>query len=477
MLALLPTAAENITLALPVEQITSELQARRTEKIARGGGAASSVASEDVPSTVEGGTGDNSIAGSFVHASRLVGEDATDVNDVRTGKSKVQLWNELKVLSVTRAFTLIYTLALLTLLTRIQLNLLGRRNYLSSVVSLAAPASSSSSKISLENRDDDNMEQDYGNDFETNRKYLTFSWWLLHRGWADVRRKVEAAVQQTFGSLNPRDNIAFEALSELTLNVRRQFEGATEDERRAHQWLGYLLPAKEEEELVLRESGVQSAGQETIPASLRRLLDETSDIIDSPAFSHVLTLSLDSAFSLLVDDKVATQAFKIPIQTGRNESVFTSDLLSSNPLLSQDRRVQELNNDGSVGSCKLATILAVFTRQAHAIGSGGNLNALMSSNSSLPVDSPPIKDANEYLGGMESIRDLEAFAAVVYSSNFELEGVDALRTTNNSGLATDGKTVEDSLVDVSKEISDSARDIEGDLQGAWGKAVGGTASI
>ena len=34
----------------------------------------------------------------------------------------------------------------------------------------------------MENRDDDNYDNMYGNDFETNRKYLTFSWWLLHRG-------------------------------------------------------------------------------------------------------------------------------------------------------------------------------------------------------------------------------------------------------------------------------------------------------
>ena len=38
------------------------------------------------------------------------------------------------------------------------------------------------SRISLENHDDDNYDNAYGNDFETNRKYLPFSWWLLHRG-------------------------------------------------------------------------------------------------------------------------------------------------------------------------------------------------------------------------------------------------------------------------------------------------------
>src|SRR5436305_9383736 len=66
--------------------------------------------------------------------------------------------------AITRAFTLIYTLALLTLLTRIQLNLLGRRSYLSSVVSLATGGVEQST-ISLENHDDDNQDQAYGSDF------------------------------------------------------------------------------------------------------------------------------------------------------------------------------------------------------------------------------------------------------------------------------------------------------------------------
>lgn len=149
----------------------------------------------------------------------------------RLTKSKAELWNDLKITSITRAFTLLYTLSLLTLLTRIQLNLLGRRNYLASVVSMASH-SPQDPTISLENLDDDNVEQTYGNDFETNRKFLTFSWWLLHRGWRDVMEKVEMAVKTVFGPLNPREDLPLERLSALVLEVRRKVEGATAEERR-----------------------------------------------------------------------------------------------------------------------------------------------------------------------------------------------------------------------------------------------------
>src|SRR5277367_5171037 len=169
-----------------------------------------------------------------------------------------------KSIAITRAFTLLYTLALLTLLTRIQLNLLGRRSYLSSVVSLATGAMDEST-ISLENNDDDNPDQAYGNDFETNRRYLTFSWWLLHRGWREVMLKVQAAVKEVFGPLSPRDDITLERFAELTLEVRKRVEGVTEADRQASRWLQYLLPARDLEDFVLKESGVTSGITPPVP--------------------------------------------------------------------------------------------------------------------------------------------------------------------------------------------------------------------
>lgn len=282
---------------------------------------------------------------------------------------------------------MIYTLALLTLLTRIQLNLLGRRSYLSSVVSLATGAIEQST-ISLENNDDDNPDQAYGSDFETNRQYLTFSWWLLHRGWKEVMYKVEAAVKEVFGGLSIRDDVTMQKFSDLTLEVRKKVEGATEADRQASRWLQYLLPPREEEGFVLKESGMgsdHSSGPSSSHGNtpLRRLLDETSDLIDSPPFSHVLTMLLDAGFSTLVDQKLSQQVFKI---------LPTSDIADLNA-----PRITEIVEPKPV---KLPIVLALLTRQAHSIGNG------------VP---------NEYLQSMEQVRDLEAFAAVVYSSNWESE--------------------------------------------------------
>lgn len=334
---------------------------------------------------------------------------------------------------MTRSFTLLYTLALLSLLTRVQLNLLGRRSYLSSVVTLAT--GSPEATISLENKDDD-AEQAYGSDFDTNRRYLTFSWWLLNKGWVDVMHRVESAVRTVFGSLSPRELLSFERFSELTMDVRKLVEGATPEERRSRDWLTFLMPPRDQEDHVIRESGIlednaAAGGSVQTPPTmttegLRRLLDETADLIESPAFSHVLTLLLDAGFSTLADRKLATEAYDMPpSQAGvPGESLLVPDTQRIEVVL-------------------LPKILSVLTRQAHIIGNG------------MP---------NEYLVEMEAVRDLEAFAAVVYSSNWENEMRDdglmnsAVHVSPEDAAGLGGESVV--MVDAAK-----------DLEGAWQRAA------
>ena len=76
------------------------------------------------------------------------------------------------------------------------------------------------------------MDNAYSGDFEANRRYLTFSWWLLHRGWRQITDEVEAAVKVVFGPVDPREDVMSEKVSELTLEIRKRVEGSTVVERR-----------------------------------------------------------------------------------------------------------------------------------------------------------------------------------------------------------------------------------------------------
>jgi peroxin-3 len=169
----------------------------------------------------------------------------------------------------------------------------------------------------------------------------------------------------------------------------------------------------------------------TTTTSLRRLIDETSDLIDSPSFTYVLTQLLDAAFSHLIDVKISQLSYKIP------------------PISDNQARVQEIV--GSDTKAKVANSLAVFCRQAHSIGSGAN---------------------NEYLAAIESVGGLEAFAAVVYSSNFEfespeMEGVSRPQTAEQqpkTSLAVDEAKVDD-------VTEKSAEKVDDPFESAWGKAL------
>ena len=169
----------------------------------------------------------------------------------------------------------------------------------------------------------------------------------------------------------------------------------------------------------------------TTATSLRRLIDETSDLIDSPSFTHVLTQLLDAGFSHLVDVKISQLSYKIP------------------PISDNQARIQEIV--GNDVKAKVANSLAVFCRQAHSIGTGAN---------------------NEYLAAIEAVGGLEAFAAVVYSSNFEYESPEA--ATLSQPATTEG-TPKQILPDSSaasgiiiNEVPEKAVD---EFESAWGKAL------
>ena len=399
--------------------------------------------------------------GSFIRASQLQSSGSQSSSQRRT---KAQLWNELKVTSLTRAFTLIYSLSLLTILTRIQLNLLGRLNYMSSVVSLAQPPPPArESSISLVDNDDSGGAAGFGDDFETNRRYLTFSWFLLHKGYAQILAKIRQAVEEVFGGISPNEGITATRLSELVLEVRKKVEGSSERERYATRWLPYMLPPKEEEVSVLIESGVlhpsatspgsefqhgeqQEAGThvDTSTGPLRQLLDETADLIDSPTFTRIHTLILGSMFSHLIDDRIIKEQYPQPRPHSPSSSMSSA----------QHPRIQELDSSVTVvpgePRVKLANILATITREAHAIGNGNN---------------PP----NQYVATAEAeVKELEAFAAVIYASNTDqkLEESRPDRTNNGGLKASEGIGVGDVGVEPVEET------IQDELESAWTTITG-----
>lgn len=188
-------------------------------------------------------------------------------------------------------------------------------------------------------------------------------------------------------------------------------------------------------ELQSSPGSTQYNSTDSTSSSLRLLLNETADLIDSPMFSRVITLLLDAAFSHLTDKKLRSEAFKMPP-------------LDAVPI----ERIQDVtDNDPTTASAKLATVLAVMTREAHKIGNG------------VP---------NEYVQTLESIGDLESFAAVIFGSNFELDPIG-----NNGSSKFDQPIADSPQSDQSAGSSANATDLLGRAGGVAHTAWGGFESI
>lgn len=102
-------------------------------------------------------------------------------------------------------------MTLLSLFTHIQLSILGRHKYIQSVLQQARDEQANAlvqdsfdiTKLmggqSLEplNNDNDLQHVDLISE-ETERKFLTLSWWILHVGWKDVGERVRRGVEEVF---------------------------------------------------------------------------------------------------------------------------------------------------------------------------------------------------------------------------------------------------------------------------------------
>jgi peroxin-3 len=110
VLAILPTATENILDAIPVEQVLEELQRQKAERLARSVGP-SEIGTSAPPSvadtTEDDGRSSSMQTDGYVHASQVAieGESATGPaqenaeggDEKKSKKTKAQLWNEMKI--------------------------------------------------------------------------------------------------------------------------------------------------------------------------------------------------------------------------------------------------------------------------------------------------------------------------------------------------------------------------------------------
>ena len=179
---------------------------------------------------------------------------------------------------------------------------------------------------------------------KTNQAYLTFSWWLLHRGYALLGARVEEAVKAEFTDINPRDSITLSSF-------RRKCAGVRERVEEGLKLLPLLLPGPDGEAEVLAEGG-----QAGVSDAVRRLLDETSDLVESPGAWTVWENMVTAGFEMLVEERLAGGVFGGLGRQGREEEG-----------VGKQGRFELVEDDAEA---KVASLLAAIAREAKEVGRG-----------------------------------------------------------------------------------------------------------
>ncbi|GJN87106.1 hypothetical protein Rhopal_000051-T1 [Rhodotorula paludigena] len=359
-------------------------------------------------------------------------------------KSKAELWHEIKLLSFTRLITSLYVLVLLTLQTHVQLALLGRASYIDSLLSSLPPrtpsrtsldlpsassAAASSDKLAkplaLEDEEDEDLERalyeakrlpptadERAREKERERKeletrYLTFSWWLLHEGWKELSTKVEKVVEEVVGPMGLKTPLVYGELSALFGEIRRRVE-LDVNTGKPHSFSSAIHPPTLAQEIQTLVSGgsytpsppASSSSQHAFPPSfspsrpgaadpispsLRSLLNETNDALDSPDAALVRALCLDKLFSLVVE---------------KLEPAFRSS--TSPPQQAEDRGARF--EDVTEKQARLASLLPLLTRLSGP--AGATEGSVLASG----------VNGNEFVEALEDVRELREYAAVLYGS-------------------------------------------------------------
>lgn len=252
-------------------------------------------------------------------------------------RSKAELWNELKSKSLVKLVTVAYTISSLLLLTRLQLNILTRREYLETAVKMAVekeekeeglaswwsllwyePSSSAAGSAASGTGTAAPNKTSYINE----QAFLSLSWWLLNRGWLEYETAAQEAVACEFGTSSPRDTLSLEEFGNRLTNV---FVYINERLLKNSQLNQVLLPPHHLELFVLQQTlDPEALGVVQRDSTvLSQLLNETSQCIASSASSIVLESMINECFQYIMGQIEASTSKKKRTGQGYQLAVFS----------------------------------------------------------------------------------------------------------------------------------------------------------
>ncbi|XP_056337005.1 peroxisomal biogenesis factor 3 isoform X2 [Danio aesculapii] len=187
--------------------------------------------------------------------------------------NKLEIWEDLKIISFTRSIVAVYSTCMLVVLLRVQLNIIGGYLYLDNSVTkngmtpLAPP--------------------------DVQQQYLSSIQHLLGEGVMELITVVKKAVQEVFGPVSLKQCLSLQDLEQQLTQIRQ----LVEDNSSKHKSLSWYMMPDEENTLASQACGLTENDVTTI-----KLLNETRDMLESPDFNIVLHTCLNRGFVRFLDN-------------------------------------------------------------------------------------------------------------------------------------------------------------------------------
>ncbi|KAG6542463.1 hypothetical protein Mapa_016153 [Marchantia paleacea] len=207
-----------------------------------------------------------------------------------SSKEKLQLWQELKVLSFTRTVCAMWSVTLLDLFIRTQLNILGRHVYIDTARDMSvAKAGELYKPLSM----------------SCQHKFIAFADYLAHKGVDGLIRDVHTSVESVMKSKPLKEAYRISHLRDLFLQIQRSFQENQES------WVQYVLPEDNilPDDLAAASSAADAARLSMSEPSaaddaekLGQLMFETRNVLTSNEFADVLGASLDAVLEAVLED-------------------------------------------------------------------------------------------------------------------------------------------------------------------------------
>ncbi|KFO12179.1 Peroxisomal biogenesis factor 3, partial [Balearica regulorum gibbericeps] len=192
--------------------------------------------------------------------------------------NKLEIWEDLKIISFTRSIVAVYSTCMLVVLLRVQLNIIGGYIYLDN----AALCKNGTTPLAPP---------------EVQQQYLSSIQHLLGDGLTELITIVKQAVHKVFGSISLKHTLSLLELEQKFKDIRKVVEHKDSDQITSYSPLCHYLMPDEENPLATQACGLTERDIATI-----KLLNETRDMLESPDFSTVLSTCLNRGFSRLLDN-------------------------------------------------------------------------------------------------------------------------------------------------------------------------------